>query len=68
MAEEIRPGSVVRLASGGPAMTVKKFLEGGDAVCQWFDDKTLMDGTFPRASLATVTSGAGAAAPFYTPG
>jgi uncharacterized protein YodC (DUF2158 family) len=30
-------GDVVRLKSGGPAMTIDSFDEDGDAVCVWFD-------------------------------
>jgi uncharacterized protein YodC (DUF2158 family) len=60
MADEIKEGSIVRLASGGPTMTVMKFLNSGDAHCQWFGDKkTLQMGTFPLGSLVAVKTGGG---------
>ncbi|WP_292015657.1 DUF2158 domain-containing protein [Mesorhizobium sp.] len=35
MANQIQPGSVVKLKSGGPSMTVR-WVEGEDAHCEWF--------------------------------
>jgi uncharacterized protein YodC (DUF2158 family) len=63
MADEITEGSVVRLKSGGPTMTVTKMLSGGQAHCKWFDDKTLLQGDFPPVSLVSVNA---EGQPFYT--
>lgn len=46
MSEEIAPGDVVRLKSGGPNMVVMEISAGyGDgpleAFCEWFDDKKI---------------------------
>lgn len=38
MADEIKPGDIVTLKSGGPKMTVS-WIEEGSAYCQWFDPK-----------------------------
>ncbi|RWD35573.1 MAG: DUF2158 domain-containing protein [Mesorhizobium sp.] len=35
VANQIQPGSVVKLKSGGPSMTVR-WVEGEDAHCEWF--------------------------------
>lgn len=46
----LQAGDVVRLKSGGPAMTIK-YIDGKEAYCQWFlDGKALQEG-FPLASL-----------------
>jgi uncharacterized protein YodC (DUF2158 family) len=63
MADEITEGSVVRLKSGGPTMTVTKMLSGGQAHCKWFDDKTLLQGDFPPVSLVSINA---EGQPFYT--
>lgn len=46
-------GIIVRLKSGGPEMTIRRFT--GDAethvACQWFAGKKLEDGVFPVESL-----------------
>lgn len=34
---EFKEGDVVRLKSGGPAMTVKSVLSGGALECHWFN-------------------------------
>jgi uncharacterized protein YodC (DUF2158 family) len=47
-------GDVVRLKSGGPAMTVEvvtKATEGHLVRCVWFDDGEAKRGTFPAAAL-----------------
>ena len=38
MANDIVPGSIVALKSGGPRMTVA-WVENGEAYCEWFDSK-----------------------------
>jgi uncharacterized protein YodC (DUF2158 family) len=43
-------GSVVRLRSGGPAMTIEH--DKDECLCVWFvDGRELRSGTFPEASL-----------------
>jgi uncharacterized protein YodC (DUF2158 family) len=37
MAEQLKPGDVVKLKSGGPLMTVKKREGDGRVWCEWFD-------------------------------
>jgi len=52
---EFKPGDVVRLKSGGPAMTVDEIEKKGTALsifCFWFDGAQLEDGEFAPASLA----------------
>ena len=55
MAEKsINAGSVVRLKSGGPTMTVR-FIRDDNAICTWFDDKKeTKDASFPIVSLSVV--------------
>lgn len=56
---EIKKGDVVRLKSGGPAMTVEEYPvilvpKGEDnthAKCVWFNDKELKQASFPIDSL-----------------
>ncbi|RON67545.1 hypothetical protein BK675_16015 [Pseudomonas fluorescens] len=55
-------GSIVKLKSGGPDMTVQEVVIGyttkkptGDVDCQWFAGKKLEKGRFPVASLELVT-------------
>jgi uncharacterized protein YodC (DUF2158 family) len=39
---EFKPGDVVKLKSGGPAMTIAKYgkySDGEKALCEWFDGK-----------------------------
>lgn len=55
---EIRDGMVVRLKSGGPSMTVSRFLDGGAVWCCWFDGNELKEASFMRESLAPVSAGA----------
>ncbi|WP_353221109.1 DUF2158 domain-containing protein [Salinisphaera sp. S4-8] len=40
MSDQIQPGDIVTLKSGGPEMTVS-WVEEGDALCQWFDSKNM---------------------------
>ena len=55
MADEMKPGDIVQLNSGGPKMTVARLeqINGvANAVCGWFDDKNKKQvGTFPLAML-----------------
>jgi uncharacterized protein YodC (DUF2158 family) len=55
-------GSIVKLKSGGPDMTVNVVLmnhitdrPNGNYKCQWFAGKKLEDGIFPGDSLNIVT-------------
>lgn len=54
MANMYEEGDVVQLKSGGPKMTVTKFVENyydGEIVCKWFAGNTLKNGCFPADSL-----------------
>jgi uncharacterized protein YodC (DUF2158 family) len=57
--DELKPGDVVRLASGGPEMTVEG--EGtltGTLFCQWFDTEGKLSGEqFVPAMLVKVNGG-----------
>lgn len=50
-------GTIVKLKSGGPEMTVQKVIANlndqftGSYKCQWFAGKKLEDGVFPEESL-----------------
>lgn len=44
-------GDVVRLASGGPIMTVQETQLSGDVVCVWFDKTRQNEGSFKAAML-----------------
>ena len=48
---EIRPGMVVQLASGGPLMTVIKFLDSENVHCTWFDNGKVQNASFPASAL-----------------
>jgi uncharacterized protein YodC (DUF2158 family) len=58
MADQLNPGDVVQLKSGGPEMTVAQVgnnASGKPTVwCIWFEDKKKMSDAFPPASLAKV--------------
>jgi uncharacterized protein YodC (DUF2158 family) len=48
-------GDVVRLKSGGPAMTVTKTGFGADMVlCEWFEEGDAKQKSFPTASLIRI--------------
>jgi uncharacterized protein YodC (DUF2158 family) len=49
-------GDIVKLKSGGPAMTVRSLPDGpGKSYrCQWFAGKSLESGSFPPDSLELV--------------
>lgn len=57
MAEVKNPsvGDVVKLKSGGPAMTVKEGTKGG-WTCMWFQDGNLQEATFPSSVLVSESS------------
>ncbi len=44
-------GDVVRLASGGPPMTVEKVFDSGDLLCSWFDGGKRERSRFLAATL-----------------
>ncbi len=46
-----KPGDVVQVKSGGPAMTVAGDDGFGRTICEWFDGKKQMSGTFNAAVL-----------------
>ncbi len=60
--EEFKVGTVVKLKSGGPDMTVKEHIHSMNNQptykyrCQWFAGKKLEEGIFPGDSLEQVTS------------
>ncbi|WP_031596691.1 YodC family protein [Ferrovum myxofaciens] len=47
-------GTIVKLKSGGPDMTVK-YAKDGSVTAQWFAGKKLEQGAFPASSLEEVT-------------
>jgi uncharacterized protein YodC (DUF2158 family) len=49
-------GTIVKLKSGGPDMTVRRFTNDAGTVvdCQWFAGKKLENGIFPIESLELV--------------
>ena len=53
MSEEIRPGDVVQLRSGGQKMTVESLDEDG-AFCVWFDQSTKKSDMFDIGTLKRV--------------
>lgn len=62
MAISLTEGTVVRLKSGGPDMTVvgEEHIFGkgtGKVRCQWFEEKKMLQGTFPELSLKVVEDG-----------
>ena len=67
MPDAFKPGDVVRLKSGGPAMTVTKLNPAGienGATCQWFNDKAkLKTGMFAQDALTPVRHHLTAVAP-----
>ena len=57
--DSLSEGSVVRLKSGGPAMTIMSKAWGVGYVCQWFEGTELKYGTFAADGLEVVDSPAG---------
>ncbi|NSX15641.1 DUF2158 domain-containing protein [Cupriavidus taiwanensis] len=60
---EVGVGTIVKLKSGGPDMTVEEIVVNwntqkptGDVDCQWFAGKKLEKGRFPIASLELVVA------------
>ena len=53
MAEQqpFKPGDVVQLKSGGPAMTVGGKVAEDSIRCHWFDRATAMTEIFPTAAI-----------------
>lgn len=50
--ENLKPGDVVELKSGGPAMTVKGTAYGTEGlICSWFDGKKVQEREFEPAQL-----------------
>lgn len=45
MSEQLKPGDVVVLKSGGPKMTIK-FIEGEEACCSWFESGKVSEQRF----------------------
>lgn len=61
--QDMQVGTIVKLKSGGPDMTVEEVVVAystqqptGDVDCQWFAGKKLEKGRFPVASLELVNS------------
>ena len=59
--QDMQVGTIVKLKSGGPDMTVEEVVVAystqkptGDVDCQWFAGKKLEKGRFPVASLELV--------------
>jgi len=46
MADELKPGDVVTLKSGGPLMTIEKRETDGRFWCTWFNEKKQPDGRY----------------------
>ena len=59
MSETPEIGSIVRLKSGGPPMTVVADLGGGRVQCRWFSGSVPHRGPFPVAALAPVETETG---------
>jgi len=63
MADEIEIGSIVRLKSGGPNMTVEAIFSDHEGVwvrCSWSDDTKRISRTFPIVPLPVEIDAAGA--------
>ena len=51
MSNELKPGDVVILKSGGPRMTVRSRTADGDLFCNWFNGRELEGSTFANVTL-----------------
>lgn len=49
--QEFKPGDVVQLRSGGPAMTVDGISEIGEIICVWFEGSKKNKDMYSSASL-----------------
>ena len=49
--QQFKPGDVVQLKSGGPAMTVGGKVAEDSVRCHWFDGATAMTEIFPAAAI-----------------
>lgn len=56
--ESFNPGQVVRVKSGGPAMTVMHSKENGRVACEWFDkEQKHQEAMFNTTSLKALDTG-----------
>lgn len=54
-ASQFEVGTIVKLKSGGPEMTIQSFSNDGVSVyCQWFAGKKLEAGKFPLESVELI--------------
>lgn len=54
MSDQLKPGDVVRLKSGGPSMTVDEIIDEWGLkylYCSWFDQNRMNRDRFPESSL-----------------
>lgn len=54
--EELKPGDIVKLKSGGPLMTISEAVYDLGVLtdkwlCKWFENNKLLSGEFPKNSL-----------------
>ncbi len=52
--DDFKPGGIVRLKSGGPAMTVHAIALHDEVVCVWFGGNTRHTARFGKAGLVKV--------------
>lgn len=53
--ERVKSGDIVRLKSGGPAMTVQSEMSDGTLLCQWFVGQKVESAYFKEAQLDSST-------------
>lgn len=51
MSDNLEPGDVVVLKSGGPRMTIRDRTSDGDLFCNWFDGRELKGSLFAEVTL-----------------